>query len=156
MVNSKRITPVTQAQLLIKKHPKIALVFVSAYSKYAIHGFKVSVTDFLLKPYSYQDFEKAVEKIKLQKRLEILNEKEEIFIFLKVDSIKVKIRISEILYAESMKDYVKIYTENRLIPYIPLMTLKKLSEILNDDLVQVNRSQIVNFKKKQSLSVKIV
>lgn len=49
-----------------------------------------------------------------------------------------------------MKDYVKIYTENRLIPYIPLMTLKKLSEILNDDLVQVNRSQIVNFKKIES------
>ncbi|RLZ06670.1 hypothetical protein EAH69_12740 [Faecalibacter macacae] len=48
-----------------------------------------------------------------------------------------------------MKDYVKIYTENRLIPYIPLMTLKKLSEILNDDLVQVNRSQIVNFKKNR-------
>ncbi|WP_394338583.1 LytTR family transcriptional regulator DNA-binding domain-containing protein [Faecalibacter macacae] len=57
--------------------------------------------------------------------------------------------MSEILYAESMKDYVKIYTENRLIPYIPLMTLKKLSEILNDDLVQVNRSQIVNFKKNR-------
>ena len=135
------------AKILAKKNQKSLVVFVSAYSKYAIDGFKVSATDFLLKPYSYDDFEQSVEKIKIQKRLATLEEE---FIFIKIDSKQVKLNLSTITYIESMKDYVKIYSEEREVPYIPLMTLKKLSEMLNDNYLQINRSQIVNFKKIDS------
>lgn len=138
------------AKILKEKFSKISLVFVSAYSKYAIEGFKISATDFILKPYSFEDFTKSVEKIKQQKRYDILEEKIENSIFVKVDSNNIKINLSEVLYVESMKDYVKIYMQHRVVPYIPLTTLKKIYELLNEDFIQINRSQIINVKKIQS------
>ena len=114
---------------LSKNNQKIAIVFVSAYSKYAIDGFKVSATDFLLKPYSFEEFEDAVQKIVEQKKLEKLAEQTH-SIYIKVDAKQVKLQLSEIIYIESMKDYLKIYMNHRDVPYIPLMTLKKMKNIL--------------------------
>ena len=79
--------------------------------------------------------------------------------FIKIDAQQVKLKPSEILYIESMRDYVKIYTENRDVPYIPLMTLKKVKVILTQNyFLQINRSQIINISKitsfgKNSLSI---
>ena len=128
---------------------KTSIVFVSAYSNYAIEGFKVSATDFLLKPYSFEDFERTVSKIKHQKNLEnLLKQNDDIFI--KIDAKQVKIKLSSILYIESMKDYLKIYSEEKELPYIPLMTLKKMKENLPDNFIQINRSHIINFNKVTS------
>ena len=128
---------------------KTSIVFVSAYSNYAIEGFKVSATDFLLKPYSFEDFERTISKIKHQKNLEnLLKQNDDIFI--KIDAKQVKIKLSSILYIESMKDYLKIYSEEKELPYIPLMTLKKMKENLPENFIQINRSHIVNFNKVTS------
>ncbi|MDH1881538.1 MULTISPECIES: LytTR family DNA-binding domain-containing protein [unclassified Empedobacter] len=128
---------------------KASIVFVSAYSNYAIEGFKVSATDFLLKPYSFEDFERTISKIKHQKNLEnLLKQNDDIFI--KIDAKQVKIKLSSILYIESMKDYLKIYSEEKELPYIPLMTLKKMKENLPDNFIQINRSHIINFNKVTS------
>ena len=128
---------------------KTSIVFVSAYSNYAIEGFKVSATDFLLKPYSFEDFERTVSKIKHQKNLEnLLKQNDDIFI--KIDAKQVKIKLSSILYIESMKDYLKIYSEEKELPYIPLMTLKKMKENLPENFIQINRSHIINFNKVTS------
>jgi len=128
---------------------KTSIVFVSAYSNYAIEGFKVSATDFLLKPYSFEDFERTISKIKHQKNLEnLLKQNDDIFI--KIDAKQVKIKLSSILYIESMKDYLKIYSEEKELPYIPLMTLKKMKENLPDNFIQINRSHIINFNKVTS------
>ncbi|MDM1547098.1 response regulator transcription factor [Empedobacter falsenii] len=134
---------------LSENNVKTSIVFVSAYSNYAIEGFKVSATDFLLKPYSFEDFERTVFKIKHQKNLEnLLKQNDDIFI--KIDAKQVKIRLSSILYIESMKDYLKIYSEDKELPYIPLMTLKKMKENLPDNFIQINRSHIINFNKVNS------
>ena len=128
---------------------KTSIVFVSAYSNYAIEGFKVSATDFLLKPYSFEDFERTVSKIKHQKNLEnLLKQNDDIFI--KIDAKQIKIKLSSILYIESMKDYLKIYSEEKELPYIPLMTLKKMKENLPENFIQINRSHIINFNKVTS------
>ena len=128
---------------------KTSIVFVSAYSNYAIEGFKVSATDFLLKPYSFEDFERTVSKIKHQKNLEnLLKQNDDIFI--KIDAKQIKIKLSSILYIESMKDYLKIYSEEKELPYIPLMTLKKMKENLPENFIQINRSHIINFNKVNS------
>ena len=130
---------------LSENNVKTSIVFVSAYSNYAIEGFKVSATDFLLKPYSFEDFERTVSKIKHQKNLEnLLKQNDDIFI--KIDAKQVKIKLSSILYIESMKDYLKIYSEEKELPYIPLMTLKKMKE----NFIQINRSHIINFNKVTS------
>ena len=134
---------------LSENNVKTSIVFVSAYSNYAIEGFKVSATDFLLKPYSFEDFERTVSKIKHQKNLEnLLKQNDDIFI--KIDAKQVKIKLSSILYIESMKDYLKIYSEEKELPYIPLMTLKKMKENLPDNFIQINRSHIINFNKVTS------
>lgn len=131
---------------LTEKNTNTSIIFVSAYSNYAIEGFKVSATDFLLKPYSLQDFEQTVSKLKHQKNLEKLL-KENDYIFIKIDAKQVKIKLLSVLYIESMKDYLKIYSEDRDLPYIPLMTLKKMKEYLPENFVQINRSHIINFNK---------
>ncbi|MDM1551289.1 LytR/AlgR family response regulator transcription factor [Empedobacter falsenii] len=134
---------------LSENNVKTSIVFVSAYSNYAIEGFKVSATDFLLKPYSFEDFERTISKIKHQKNLEnLLKQNDDIFI--KIDAKQVKIKLSSILYIESMKDYLKIYSEDKELPYIPLMTLKKMKENLPENFIQINRSHIINFNKVNS------
>lgn len=134
------------------KKPKIVLV--SAYGKYAVDGFKLEVLDFLLKPYSFKELENAAQKIVQSiesKNVQFSEPTTESFFFIKVDALKVKLVFSEILYVESMRDYVKIYTENRDIPYIPLMTLKKMTLNLTENcFLQVNRSQIINISKISS------
>ena len=103
----------------------------------------------MLKPYSFEDFERTISKIKHQKNLEnLLKQNDDIFI--KIDAKQVKIKLSSILYIESMKDYLKIYSEEKELPYIPLMTLKKMKENLPENFIQINRSHIVNFNKVTS------
>ena len=141
---------------------KPAIVFVSAYGKYAIEGFKLDVVDFLLKPYSLDELNNAAQKV--LKSMEANNNSISTFsandyFFIKIDAKQVKLIFSEILYVESMRDYVKIYSENRDVPYIPLMTLKKAKSILTqNNFLQINRSQIINISKissygKNSLSL---
>ena len=141
------------------KKPEI--VFVSAYGKYAVDGFKLDVVDFLLKPYSFEELKTAAQKvlniIELKNATNIPENDD--YFFIKIDAQQVKLISAEILYIESMRDYVKIYTENREVPYIPLMTLKKVKSLLPEKyFIQINRSQIINISKisaygKNSLSL---
>lgn len=133
------------------KKPEI--VFVSAYGKYAIDGFKLDVTDFLLKPYSFDELKNTAQKV--LKSIESKNAKNlpstDDYFFIKIDAQQVKLISSEILYIESMRDYVKIYTENRDVPYIPLMTLKKIKTVLQQKyFLQINRSHIINISQISS------
>ena len=133
------------------KKPEI--VFVSAYGNYAVEGFKLDVVDFLLKPYSFEELKNSAQKVltsielKTNKNTDYSND----FFFIKIDAQQVKLNSSEILYIESMRDYVKIYTKNREVPYIPLITLKKIKTLLNAPyFLQINRSQIINTSKISS------
>ncbi len=133
------------------KKPEI--VFVSAYGNYAVDGFKLDVVDFLLKPYSFEELKNTAQKV--LNSIELKNTKNSLptddYFFIKIDAQQVKLSSAEILYIESMRDYVKIYTENRAVPYIPLMTLKKIKTLLNaHNFLQINRSQIVNITKISS------
>ncbi len=133
------------------KRPEI--VFVSAYGKYAVDGFKLDVVDFLLKPYSFEELKNTAQKV--LNSIELKNTKNSLptddYFFIKIDAQQVKLSSAEILYIESMRVYVKIYTENRSVPYIPLMTLKKIKTLLNaHNFLQINRSQIVNITKISS------
>jgi DNA-binding LytR/AlgR family response regulator len=136
---------------------KPLVIFTTAYEKYALEGFELDVVDYLLKPYSFERFLKAVNKA--QEHMSILeknqsqNVTEEIsfsnqFIFVKSDYKLVKIEIAEIQYIESLKDYVKIVVGGK--PVVTLSSMKAIEEKLTTpDFLRVHRSFMVNIRKIQ-------
>jgi two-component system, LytTR family, response regulator LytT len=135
---------------LMEKGPKV--IFTTAYEKYALEGYKLEIVDYLLKPFSYEEFLTAVRKVQkllaLEKksltRVEANNE----FLFLKSDYKIKRINFNDILYIEGLKDYVKVYTQNDPKPVLSLTSLKLLESKLPDDkFMRVHRSFIVNLGK---------
>lgn len=126
------------------------IIFTTAYSEYAIEGYKVDAIDYLLKPIDYPAFLKAASKAnqllsKMNPSSEELSFKEE-FLFIKSEHKIIKINLADITYMESMREYVRIHLKNRS-PLMTLISMKKLEEsIPSDTFMRVHRSFIVNLK----------
>jgi DNA-binding LytR/AlgR family response regulator len=133
------------------------VIFTTAYEKYALEGFELDVIDYLLKPYSFERFLKAVNKA--QEYLAILEKNfahpdageipySSQFIFVKSDYKLVKIEIADIQYIESLKDYIKIVAGGK--PVITLSSMKAIEEkLIAPDFIRVHRSFMVNIRKIQ-------
>jgi DNA-binding LytR/AlgR family response regulator len=139
----------TELARVIAGGPKV--IFTTAYEKYALEGFRLDAVDYLLKPFSYAEFLKAVqkaEKLVAAERnqlpsLEVSNN----FLFIKSESRIRRINFSEIHYIEGLKDYVKIWLINEKKPVLSLSTLKVLeSRLPGDRFMRVHRSFIVNLE----------
>ncbi|MCX6247343.1 MAG: LytTR family DNA-binding domain-containing protein [Bacteroidetes bacterium] len=134
---------------------KPLVVFTTAYEKYALEGFDLDVVDYLLKPYSFDRFLKAVNKVQdyllIPEKNRISRTAGEIsisseFIFVKSDYKLVKIEIAEIQYIESQKDYVKIVSGGK--PVVTLSSMKAIEEkLVAPDFIRVHRSFMVNVRK---------
>lgn len=123
------------------------LVFTTAYDKYALQGYKVDAIDYLLKPFSYEDFLKTASKIKslLDKKVAVVQSPRETFILFKVEYNLVKVYHKDILYIEGLKDYVKVHLVTEKRPLLSLASLKSLEEKLpKDHFMRIHRSYIVN------------
>lgn len=135
--------------------PKI--IFTTAYNHYAIEGYKVNAVDYLLKPFSYEEFLRASSKV-LQLSEEANNSFNTIaaddeFIFLKVEYQWVRISLKDITYIESLKDYVKVHLENSQKALLSLISLKALEEKLpSSKFMRVHRSFIVSLDKISAIS----
>jgi two-component system, LytTR family, response regulator LytT len=132
------------------KGPKV--IFTTAYEKYALDGFKLDVVDYLLKPFSYEEFLKAVQKvqklIKLEKGVPDKVDANNEFLFLKSDYKIKRINFNDILYIEGLKDYVKVYTQITPKPVMSLTTMKLLeSKLPEAKFMRVHRSFIVNLER---------
>ena len=131
----------------IRNPPKV--IITSAYEQYALKGYELNVTDYLLKPISFDRFLKAVNRVHelLQKEQESTPEP---YLFVKTDKLLKKVTIQDILFIESMGNYVLIHTaSSKEITYSPL---KSLLEFLPDNLfIQVHRSYIVQTSKVQAI-----
>ena len=130
--------------------PKV--IFSTAYEKYALEGFRLDVIDYLLKPFSYEEFLKAVQKvvrlIRLEKKVPEQVDANNEFLFLKSDYKIRRINFNDILYIEGLKDYVKVFTRKSDKPVISLVTLKLLeSKLPETKFMRVHRSYIVNLEK---------
>jgi DNA-binding LytR/AlgR family response regulator len=130
--------------------PKI--VFTTAYEKYAIEGFKLNAIDYLLKPFSYEEFLKAAGKARKQTELEsnVLPsiEANSQFLFLKSEYKIRRINFNDILYIEGLKDYIKVYISGDDKPVMSLNSIKSLEQKLPEDkFMRVHRSFIVNLDK---------
>jgi len=119
------------------KQPPVT-IFTTAYKQYAFEGFELNAADYLLKPFSFERFQKAIEKTGLLSKT-----KNDQTIAVKDEKGMANLRQDEIISIEGMKDYIKIITTER--EYIMYHTLKSMLEKLDSNLfIQVHRSYIVN------------
>lgn len=134
---------------------EMKIIFTTAFSEYAIEGYKVNALDYLLKPFNYEEFLRAVIKAKEWFELKktqhsSLNVNENNFIFVKSEYKQVKINLNEVLYFEGLKDYVKIWIKGQPKPVMTLMSLKSLEEVLPaSKFMRIHRSFIIALDKIQ-------
>ncbi len=134
------------------------IVFTTAYSEYAVEGFRVNAVDYLLKPFGLQDFQRAANR--LRERIESnvpsvggsSTDIQDDVLFLKTDYRIVKVSIPDIRYIEAMSEYLKVWIEGELKPIITLLSMKKIEERLPDYFMRIHRSYIVNLTKIQEVN----
>ena len=124
------------------------IVFTTAYSEYAVEGFKVNAVDYLLKPFGLQDFQRAANRLKERKLSPLTSD----ILFLKTDYRIVKVSISDIRYVEAMSEYLKVWLEGEQKPIITLLSMKKMEERLPDSFMRIHRSYIINLNKIQEVN----
>ena len=133
------------------------VVFTTAYSEYAVDGFKVDAVDYLLKPFGLDDFKRAANKVK--KQYDLINTAtvsqvdDDDALFLKTEYKVVRIQIKDIRYVEGMSEYLRIYMEGQPMLIIVLLSMKKMEERLPaSSFMRVHRSYIINLKKIQEVN----
>ncbi|BFO65232.1 LytTR family DNA-binding domain-containing protein [Chryseobacterium sp. KCF3-3] len=131
--------------------PDQKYILTTAYSEYALEGYEHNVVDYLLKPISFERFQKSISKA--QERFPFPQEENTHF-FVKSSGQRHRIGFNEILYIESIKDYVNIRTEAN--EFIVLDTLKSMENQLPERFVRIHKSFIVNLDKIKSIGAKKV
>ena len=142
------------------------VVFTTAYSEYAVEGFRVNAVDYLLKPFGLQDFQRAANRLK--ERLEssvaggsvvggsvvggFAADTSDDTIFLKTEYRIVKVSISDIRYVEAMSEYLKVWLSSEPKPIITLLSMKKMEERLPETFMRIHRSYIINLTKIQEVN----
>lgn len=142
---------------------KTRIIFTTAFSDYAVEGFRVHAVDYLLKPVSYNDFleasmtalkifetESAAAGLAAGRNPDAVSGPRSIFV--KTEYQLVQIDLDNILYIEGMKDYVRIVCDDGSQPVMSLMNMKSLEELLpSDRFVRVHRSYIVQPSKIRTI-----
>jgi DNA-binding LytR/AlgR family response regulator len=139
----------------LRNIPKI--IFTTAYKEYALDGFELDVVDYLLKPIRFERFLRAVNKAFPQKNGEltdpvVVDKKQSSgFIYLKSYRKMIKVMLDDILYIESAKDYLKVFTRNSSV--VTRQTISSLEAMLSDsEFIRIHRSYIVSIKKIDSFT----
>lgn len=141
---------------------KPAVILTTAYSEYALEGYELDVTDYLLKPISFERFAKALTKVfKSQpsqeaRKLDNSYEKQtdestsRDFVFVKSGYKSVKVNLSDIVYVEGLKEYVVIHTRDR--KFTKLDRMKNLENLLCEKgFIRIHKSYIVSIKSIESI-----
>jgi two-component system LytT family response regulator len=134
-----------------------AVIITTAYHQYAVEGFELNVTDYLLKPFEFERFLVAVNKVNTGKKETVQEEKTtgKDFIFLNVQKKKVKILFSEILYIESQREYIRIVTTKKA--YLSKMGTQEIEDLLPPTLFKrIHRSFIIAVNKIESFTAEEV
>lgn len=133
----------------LQNRPKI--IIVSAYSQYAVNGFDYSVTDYLLKPYSFERFLRSIDKV--QSDLEMNSPKD--YIFVKTEYRMERINFSDILYIEGQGAYLRIVTlKSKIMTLINFQNMESL--LPPDNFIRVHKSFIVAINKIENIERNII
>ena len=131
--------------------PKV--IFVTAYREFAVEGFELDAVDYLVKPVSFERFLKAIDRLRRSSGQAAVREQKlyksnpDAFIYLKIDRVRQKIIIEDILYIESWKDYVQIHFTNGKNLLVK-QTISAIENLLSDHMfLRVHRSYIISLNK---------
>jgi DNA-binding LytR/AlgR family response regulator len=128
----------------LQKRPNV--IITTAYPEYAIEGFELSVTDYLVKPFSLERFMQAVQKVSKKTVAEkvIINRPDNTpkSIFVKSDKKIIKLNFDEIYHAEAYGNYVKIFTDKMILTP---QTLSDFLDKLSNDFIRIHKSFVINF-----------
>ena len=127
------------------------VVFTTAYSEYAVEGFRVNAVDYLLKPFGLQDFQRAANRLKERLSESAIADPDNT-LFLKTDYRIVKVSIPDIRYVEAMSEYLKVWIQGEAKPIITLLSMKKMEERLPDYFMRIHRSYIINLTMIQEVN----
>lgn len=135
-------------QLLESTRINSQVIITTAYHEYALKGYELNVTDYLLKPYTFERFIQAVGKVRIASEKTLIPEKT--FIMVKTENRLEKVNLPDVLYIEGMRDYRRIYTLKKKI-----MTLQTFTEFENTIphhiLYRVHKSYMVSIDKVESI-----
>jgi DNA-binding LytR/AlgR family response regulator len=129
------------------------IIFTTAFPNYAVEGFRLDAVDYLLKPFSYEEFLVSANRARERFKAGRNSEEQHIdanndFLFIKSDYKLRRINLADIRYIEGLKDYVKIYLHGDEKPLLTLVTMKQLeSKLPTGRFMRVHRSFIVNLQR---------
>ncbi len=155
-INMPDLNGLDFAKSLDNNHSKgPVMVFTTAYSEYAVEGYKANAVGYLLKPYGFDEFEAAAQKVRdiCEIRQQAATEvsariDDDGIIYVKSDYKIVRIDIEHICYIEAMSEYLRISCEGKDKPVIVLLSMKKIEEHLpSSKFMRIHRSFIVNLDK---------
>lgn len=116
------------------------VVFTTAYSEYAVEGFRIDAVDYLLKPFGFDEFSRAAERIRQRMQLQPRTES----ISVRADHKTVIIPLNTIRYIQAMGEYLRIFISENQRPVMTLLSMRRLEESLpSDQFMRVHRSYIV-------------
>ncbi len=148
-INMPQMTGVELAKNLDKS---IMVIFTTAYQNYAVEGYELEAVDYLLKPFSYDRFVRAINKAELMQSARQLLKPSEgdqdkaPFIMIRSDYSTVRVDTDTIICVEGLKDYVKIYTDDK--NYVTKITMKLIDEHLSPyGFMRIHKSYIINLSK---------
>ncbi|MCC2546770.1 LytTR family DNA-binding domain-containing protein [Hymenobacter sp. BT175] len=157
-IQMPRLSGMELARLLENGQPGTGprVIFTTAYHQYALDGYRVDALDYLVKPFNYQEFLRAATKARAYAERTLPPAEpapaEDDFIFLKVEYQLVRVELSDILYVEGLKDYVKVHLHSTSRALLSLMSLKAMEEKLPARrFLRVHRSFIVALDKIEAV-----
>ena len=134
--------------------PKV--IFTTAYREFAVEGFELNAVDYLLKPISFERFLKAVNKvmdIKLPQQIQ--QETHDAYLYFRSDRKMHKVAMEDIIFIESLKDYIKVVTKTKTI--ITKQSISSIEERLpKSSFIRIHRSFIVSLSKVQSYTPELI
>ncbi|MDB5136816.1 MAG: DNA-binding response regulator [Mucilaginibacter sp.] len=139
---------VSGLQLLQKMHIESIVILTTAFPQYALEGYELDIIDYLLKPFAFSRFLKAVQKAKDYSGLKhmVTTALQPSYIFIKSDKRIEKIELNDILYAESVGNYVSVYTaDKKVLAYLTMKSLE--SQLPLNEFIKIHQSYLVNASK---------
>ncbi|MDB5123295.1 MAG: LytTR family two component transcriptional regulator [Mucilaginibacter sp.] len=139
---------VSGLKLLQKLDVESLIILTTAFSQYALEGYELDIIDYLLKPFAFSRFLKAVQKAKdyYEMKARTLGVLSSSYIYIKSEKRIEKIELHDMLYAESLGNYVTIHTESK--KFIAYLTMKSLeAQLPSADFIKIHQSYLVNGSK---------
>lgn len=129
------------------------VIFTTAYPQYAVDSYKVSAVDYLLKPYGFIEFSKAVSKAvdlfssRSQQQPAQEKKDEAGSLFVKTDYRYIRVSLADIRYIKGYGEYLQIYVSGKTAPLVTLSSFASIRERLTDNFLQIHRSYIINMNQ---------